>query len=75
VVVCQSVLQLPSVAELGCNEELIFCPGKLLEPSTNSEDRERRGLKRESSAWIDACREENPSGWRPPFFQVTATEI
>jgi hypothetical protein len=26
-------------------------------------------------ARIDACREENPSGWRPPFFQVTATEI
>jgi len=26
-------------------------------------------------ARIDACHEENPSGWRPPFFQVTATEI
>jgi hypothetical protein len=26
-------------------------------------------------ARIDAYREENPSGWRPPFFQVTATEI
>ena len=24
-------------------------------------------------ARIDAC-QENPSGWRPPFFQVTATE-
>jgi hypothetical protein len=26
-------------------------------------------------ARIDAYREEKPSGWRPPFFQVTATEI
>ena len=26
-------------------------------------------------ARIDACHEENPSGWRHPFFQVTATEI
>jgi len=26
-------------------------------------------------ARIDACHEENPSGWRHPFFQVTATEV
>jgi hypothetical protein len=26
-------------------------------------------------ARIDAYREEKPSGWRPPCFQVTATEI
>ena len=26
-------------------------------------------------ARIDAFHEENPSGWRHPFFQVTATEI
>jgi hypothetical protein len=26
-------------------------------------------------AKIDDYREERPSGWRPPFFQVTATEI
>ena len=26
-------------------------------------------------ARIDAYREEKPSGWRPPFFKVTATEI
>ena len=26
-------------------------------------------------ARIDAYREEKSSGWRPPFFQVTATEI
>ena len=26
-------------------------------------------------ARIDAYREENPSGWRPPFFQVMATEL
>jgi hypothetical protein len=26
-------------------------------------------------ATIDAYHEEKPSGWRPPFFQVTATEI
>jgi hypothetical protein len=26
-------------------------------------------------ARIDAYREEKPSGWRPPFFQVTATEL
>jgi hypothetical protein len=26
-------------------------------------------------ATIDAYHDEKPSGWRPPFFQVTATEI
>jgi hypothetical protein len=26
-------------------------------------------------ARIDAYREESPSGWRSPFFQVTATEL
>jgi len=26
-------------------------------------------------ARIDTYREENPSGWRPSFFQVTATEL
>jgi hypothetical protein len=26
-------------------------------------------------ARIDAYHEEKPSGWRPPFFQVTSTEI
>jgi hypothetical protein len=26
-------------------------------------------------ARIDAYREEKPSGWRPPFFQVTAAEL
>jgi hypothetical protein len=26
-------------------------------------------------ARIDACHEEKPSNWLPPFFQVTATEI
>ena len=26
-------------------------------------------------ARIDAYHEEKPSGWRPPFFQVTAIEI
>ena len=26
-------------------------------------------------ARIDAYREEKPSSWRPPFFQVTATEL
>ena len=26
-------------------------------------------------ARIDAYHEENPSGWRPPFFQVAATEL
>ena len=26
-------------------------------------------------ARIDAYREEKPSGWRPPFFRVTAMEI
>ena len=26
-------------------------------------------------ATIDAYHEEKPRGWRPPFFQVTATEI
>jgi hypothetical protein len=26
-------------------------------------------------ARIDACHEEKPSNWLPPFFQVTATEV